>query len=177
MHPNRLESTQSFLPSALTYGFGCHTVEVEVDPETLAVRILRYVIVNDSGRVINPLIVKGQLVGGAVHGIGNALLEWMAYGDDAQPLSTTLAEYTMATAMEVPSLEVIMSEHLSPLNPLGVKGVGEAGCVPAAAAVVSAVENALAAYGVRIAEYPMTPGRLHQWINAAGSPGTRNHFS
>ena len=172
-----LESTQSFLPSALTYGFGCHTVEVEVDPETLAVRILRYVIVNDSGRVINPLIVKGQLVGGAVHGIGNALLEWMAYGDDAQPLSTTLAEYTMATAMEVPSLEVIMSEHPSPLNPLGVKGVGEAGCVPAAAAVVSAVENALAAYGVRIAEYPMTPGRLHQWIKAAGSPGTRNHFS
>jgi carbon-monoxide dehydrogenase large subunit len=162
-----LEATQSFLPSALTYGFGCHTVEVEVDPETLAVRILRYVIVNDSGRVINPLIVKGQLVGGAVHGIGNALLEWMAYGDDAQPLSTTLAEYTMATAMEVPSLEVIMSEHLSPLNPLGVKGVGEAGCVPAAAAVVSAVENALASYGVRIAEYPMTPGRLHQWIQAA----------
>ncbi len=164
-----LESTQSFLPSALTYGFGCHTVEVEVDPETLAVRILRYVIVNDSGRVINPLIVKGQLVGGAVHGIGNALLEWMAYGDDAQPLSTTLAEYTMATAMEVPSLDVIMSEHLSPLNPLGVKGVGEAGCVPAAAAVVSAVENALASYGVRIAEYPMTPGRLHQWIRDAGS--------
>ena len=162
-----LESTQSFLPSALTYGFGCHTVEVEVDPETLGVRILRYVIVNDSGRVINPLIVKGQLVGGAVHGIGNALLEWMAYGDDAQPLSTTLAEYTMATAMEVPSLEVIMSEHLSPLNPLGVKGVGEAGCVPAAAAVVSAVENALSSYGVRIAEYPMTPGRLHQWIKDA----------
>ena len=162
-----LESTQSFLPSALTYGFGCHTVEVEVDPETLGVRILRYVIVNDSGRVINPLIVKGQLVGGAVQGIGNALLEWMAYGDDAQPLSTTLAEYTMATAMEVPSLEVIMSEHLSPLNPLGVKGVGEAGCVPAAAAVVSAVENALSSYGVRIAEYPMTPGRLHQWIKDA----------
>lgn len=163
-----LESTQSFLPSALTYGFGCHTVEVEVDPETLAVRILRYVIVNDSGRVINPLIVKGQLVGGAVHGIGNALLEWMAYGDDAQPLSTTLADYTMPTAMEVPSLEVIMSEHLSPLNPLGVKGVGEAGCVPAAAAVVSAVENALDSYGVRIAEYPMTPSRLHQWIKATG---------
>ncbi len=162
-----LESTQSFLPSALTYGFGCHTVEVEVDPETLGVRILRYVIVNDCGRVINPMIVKGQLVGGAVHGIGNALLEWMAYGDDAQPLSTTLAEYTMATAMEVPSLEVILSEHPSPLNPLGVKGVGEAGCVPAAAAVVSAVENALAAFGVRIAEYPMTPGRLHHWIKEA----------
>ncbi len=159
-----LESTQSFLPSALTYGFGCHVVEVEVDPETLAVRIVRYVVVNDSGRVINPLIVKGQLVGGAVHGIGNALYEWMAYSDEAQPLSTTLAEYTMVTAMEVPSIEVIMSEHPSPLNPLGVKGVGEAGCVPAAAAVVSAVESALAERGLRIGEYPMMPGRLHAWL-------------
>lgn len=155
-----LEATESFLPTALTYGFGCHAVEVEVDPETWAVRILKYVIVNDSGRVINPLIVKGQLVGGAVHGVGNALLEWMAYSDDAQPLSTTLAEYTMPTAMEVPSLEVIMAEYPSPLNPLGVKGVGEAGCVPAAAAVVSAVEHALAEHGVRISEYPMTPVRL-----------------
>ena len=159
-----LESTQSFLPSALTYGFGCHAVEVEVDEETLGVRIVRYVVVNDSGRVINPLIVKGQLVGGTVHGIGNALYEWMAYGEDAQPLSTTLAEYTMATAMEVPSLEVIMSEHPSPLNPLGVKGVGEAGCVPAAAAVVSAVEHALADRGVQIGEYPMTPGRMFGWL-------------
>ena len=127
------------------------------------VRILHYVVVNDCGRVVNPMIVKGQLVGGTVHGIGNALLEWMAYGEDAQPLSTTLADYTMATAMDVPSIDVIISEHPSPLNPLGVKGVGEAGCVLAAAAVVSAVENALAPFGVRIAEYPMTPARLHAW--------------
>lgn len=163
-----LESTQSFLPSALTYGFGAHAVEVEIDPESLSVRIARYVIVNDSGRVINPLIVEGQLVGGAVHGIGNALLEWMAYSEDAQPLSTTLAEYTMATAMEAPRFDVIISEHPSPLNPLGVKGVGEAGCVPAAAAVVSAVENALAHKGVRIAEYPMTPARLFALLKEAG---------
>ena len=160
-----LESTQSFLPSALTYGFGCHAVEVEVDPETMHVRIVHYVVVNDSGRVVNPMIVKGQLVGGTVHGIGNALLEWMAYGEDAQPLSTTLADYTMATAMDVPSIDVIISEHPTPLNPLGVKGVGEAGCVPAAAAVVSAVENALAEFGVRIAEYPMTPSRLSGWLH------------
>jgi carbon-monoxide dehydrogenase large subunit len=155
-----LESTQSFLPTALTYGFACHIAEVEVDPETFAIRILRYVVVNDSGRLINPMIVKGQIVGGTVHGIGNAMLEWMAYGEDAQPLSTTLAEYLMPTAMEVPNIEVILEEYPSPLNPLGVKGVGEAGCVPSTHAVVSAVEHALTSLGVRITEYPMMPGRL-----------------
>src|SRR5262249_33752162 len=81
-----LESMQSFLPNALTYGMGCHAVEVEVDVETMEVRIVRYVLVNDSGTLINPMIVTGQLVGGTVHGIGNALYEWMAYGEDAQPL-------------------------------------------------------------------------------------------
>jgi aerobic carbon-monoxide dehydrogenase large subunit len=155
-----LESMQSFLPSALTYGGGCHAVEVEVDIETCGVRILRYVVVNDSGRVINPAIVEGQLHGGAVHAIGNALYEWMAYDDQAQPITTTFADYVMPTATELPRIEVTLAEFPSPLNPLGVKGVGESGCVPAAAAIISAVENALAPFGVRIAEYPMTPARL-----------------
>ena len=168
-----LESTQSFLPSALTYGFGCHTVEVEIDPDTMGVRFVRYVVVNDSGRIINPMIVTGQIVGGTVHGIGNALLEWMAYGDDAQPLSTSLAEYLLPTATDVPNIEVILAEYPSPLNPLGVKGVGEAGCVPSTAAVVSAVENALAGFGIRIWEYPMTPSRLFALLSAARSnPGS-----
>ena len=97
-------------------------------------RILRYVVVNDSGTVINPMIVEGQLVGGAVHGIGNALLEWMAYDDEAQPLTTTFADYLLPSATEVPHVEVKLAEFPSPLNPLGVKGVGESGCVPAAGA-------------------------------------------
>jgi carbon-monoxide dehydrogenase large subunit len=162
-----LESMQSFLPSALTYGMGCHAVETEVDVETGAVKILRYVVVNDSGRLINPMIVDGQLVGGAAHGIGNSLYEWMGYDAGAQPLTTTFADYLLVTAPEVPKIEVHFLECPSPLNPLGVKGVGESGCVPAAGAIVSAIENALEPFGVTISEYPVTPARLFPLIDAA----------
>ena len=164
-----LESLQSFLPNALTYGMGCHAVEVEVDAETGGVRILRYVVVNDSGRLINPMIVEGQLVGGTVHGIGNTLYEWMGYDAGAQPLTTTFADYLLASATEVPKIEVHFLECPSPLNPLGVKGVGESGCVPAAGAIVAAVENALSPFGVTIGEYPVTPARLFALIAAARS--------
>ncbi len=164
-----LESLQSFLPNALTYGMGCHAVEVEVDAETGSVRILRYVVVNDSGRLINPMIVEGQLVGGTVHGIGNTLYEWMGYDAGAQPLTTTFADYLLASATEVPKIEVHFLECPSPLNPLGVKGVGESGCVPAAGAIVAAVENALSPFGVTIGEYPVTPARLFALIAAARS--------
>jgi carbon-monoxide dehydrogenase large subunit len=162
-----LESMQSFLPTALTYGGGCHAVEVEVDIETCGVRILRHVVVNDSGRVINPTIVEGQLHGGAVHAIGNALFEWMGYDDNAQPITTTFADYVMPSATEVPTIEVTLAQFPSPLNPLGVKGVGESGCVPAAGAIISAVENALAPFKVRISEYPMTPARLFDLLQAS----------
>ncbi len=170
-----LESMESFLPSALTYGMGAHAVEAEVDVETGGVRILRYVVVNDSGTVINPMIVEGQLVGGAVHGIGNALLEWMAYDDDAQPLTANFADYLLASATEVPNVEVKLVEYPSPLNPLGVKGVGEAGCVAAPGAIVSAVENALSPFGVRIEEYPMTPARLFRLLKATGATASHRH--
>jgi aerobic carbon-monoxide dehydrogenase large subunit len=162
-----LESMQSFLPSALTYGMGCHAVEVEVDVETGRVRILRYVVVNDSGRLINPMIVEGQLVGGTVHAIGNTLYEWMRYDDAAQPLTTTFADYLLPTATEVPNIELRFLESPSPLNPLGVKGVGESGCVPAAGAIVAAIEDALSPYGVTIGEYPVTPANLFALIAAA----------
>ena len=155
-----LESMQSFIPPALTYGIGCHAVEVEVDIGTCGVRILRYVVVNDSGRIVNPMIVEGQLHGGVAHAIGNALLEWMAYDEQAQPLTTNFADYLLPGATEVPSIEVTFAEYPSPLNPLGVKGVGESGCVPAAGAIVSAIEHALSPFGVRIDEYPVTPARL-----------------
>src|SRR6478736_1470402 len=166
-----LESMQSFLPDALTYGGGCHAVEVEVDIETCGVKILRYVVVNDSGRVINPMFVEGQLTGGAVHAIGNALFEWMGYDDAAQPITTTLADYVMPGATEVPRIEMTLAEYPSPLNPLGVKGVGESGCVPAIGAIISAVENALAPFGVRIGEYPVTPARLFALLSRTGKTG------
>jgi carbon-monoxide dehydrogenase large subunit len=161
-----LESMQHFMPSALTYGMGCHAVEVEVDIDICAVRILHYVVVNDSGRIINPMIVEGQIVGGVAHGIGNALLEWMGYDDRAQPITTTFAEYLLPGSTDVPNVEVLLPEFPSPLNPLGVKGVGESGCVPAAGAIVSAIENALAPFDVKIEEYPVTPSRLFSLLSA-----------
>jgi carbon-monoxide dehydrogenase large subunit len=165
-----LESFQSFLPDALTYGMGCHAVEVAVDAETGAVEILSYVVVNDCGRVINPMIVEGQLAGGVAHGIGNALYEWMGYDAGAQPLTTTFADYLLATATEVPGIDVRFLECPSPLNPLGVKGVGESGCVPAAAAIVSAIEDALSPFGVAISEYPVRPAQLLEMIAKARPP-------
>ena len=106
------------------------------------------------------MIVEGQIVGGVAHGIGNALLELMGYDDQAQPMTTTFADYLLPGSTEVPKIEVTFAEYPSPLNPLGVKGVGESGCVPAAGAIVSAIESALAPFGVRITEYPVTPARL-----------------
>jgi carbon-monoxide dehydrogenase large subunit len=131
------------------------------------VKILRYVVVNDSGRAINPMIVEGQVVGGTAHGIGNALFEHMGYDAGAQPVTTTFADYLLAGATEVPRIEVSLAEYPSPLNPLGVKGVGEAGCVPAAAAIVAAVEHALAPFGARIESYPVTPAMVVAMIGAA----------
>jgi carbon-monoxide dehydrogenase large subunit len=163
-----LESMQSFLPNALTYGMGCHAVEVEVDVETGRVRILHYVVVNDSGKLINPMIVEGQLVGGTAHAIGNALYEWMGYSDDAQPLTTTFADYLLPSSTEVPNIELHFLQSPSPLNPLGVKGVGESGCVPAAGAIVAAVEDAVSPFGITIGEYPVTPAKLFGLIEAAG---------
>jgi carbon-monoxide dehydrogenase large subunit len=160
-----LESMQNFIPPALTYGMGCHAVELEVDIDTCGVRILRYVVVNDSGRVINPMIVEGQIVGGVAHGIGNALFELMAYDDEAQPMTTTFADYLLPGSMEVPNIELRLAEFPSPLNPLGVKGVGESGCVPAAGAIVSAIESALKPFKVRIKEYPVTPPRLFKLLS------------
>jgi len=155
-----LESLKNFIPGALTYGIGCHAVELEVDIDTCAIKLLRYVVVNDSGRIINPMIVEGQLVGGVVHAIGNSLFEWMGYDEQAQPITTNFADYLLPTATEIPAIDVIFAEYASTLNPLGVKGVGETGCVPAPGAIISAIENALAPFDVRITEYPVTPSNL-----------------
>jgi carbon-monoxide dehydrogenase large subunit len=162
-----LESLKNFIPGALTYGIGCHAVEVEVDVDTCAVRLLRYAVVNDSGRVINPMIVEGQLIGGVVHAIGNSLFEWMGYDEQAQPITTNFADYLLPTATEVPNIDVTFAEYPSTLNPLGVKGVGETGCVPAPGAIISAVEHALAPFGVRIGEYPVTPTNLFNLLKGA----------
>ncbi|MEK9683440.1 MAG: xanthine dehydrogenase family protein molybdopterin-binding subunit [Rhodospirillaceae bacterium] len=160
-----LESTQRFLTDPLAYCYSAHCCELEVDTETGAVKFTRYIIVHDSGNLMNPMIVEGQIHGGAAHGIGNALFEWMAYDEEAQPLTTNFGEYLLPTAPEIPGFKVDFIESPSPLNPLGVKGVGEGSTVPVAAAVASAIENALEPFDVRIAETPISPQRIIELIS------------
>jgi len=162
-----LEACVNHRTDALCYANGCHVAEVEVDVETGQVRILRYLALQDSGRLINPMMVEGQVHGGVVHGIGNALYEWMGYDAQGQPVTTTFADYLMPTATEVPMLTTLYKETPSPLNPLGVKGVGEAGTIPAAAALISAVEDALSPFNVRIDHFPLKPMEIVAMIHNA----------
>ena len=163
-----LESSVNFMPTGLTYSNSVHVTEVEVDIETGAVTIRRYLVVSDCGRLINPMMVDGQVRGGVAHGIGNGLFEWMGYDADGQPLTTNFADYLLPSATDVPTIELVYNETLSPMNPLGVKGVGESGTVPAAAAIASAIEDALRPYAVRITEVPVMPGRIVELIAAGG---------
>jgi carbon-monoxide dehydrogenase large subunit len=158
--PPGLEHTAHFTPAQSAYANGTHVAEVEVDIETGAVRILRYTVAHDCGRVINPMVVDGQVIGGVAHGIGNALYERLLFDENAQPLTGTLADYLMPLATDVPRIDLVHLETPSPLNPLGVKGAGEGGTIPAIAAILSAVESALAPFGVRIAEAPLAPQRI-----------------
>jgi carbon-monoxide dehydrogenase large subunit len=155
-----LEDTSYFTPDQSVYSNGTHVAEVEVDIETGAVAILRYTVAHDCGRVINPMVVDGQVIGGVAHGVGNALFERMVYDEEAQPLSTNLGEYLLPLATDVPRVTLVHLETPSPLNPLGIKGAGEGGTIPAIAAIVAAVESALAPFGVTIAEAPITPQRI-----------------
>ena len=152
-----MEATEHLVIDEMAFSNGCTVVEVEVDIETGAVRVVNFVCAHDSGRIINPMIVDGQVHGGAAHGIGNALYEWMQYDENGQPLTTNLAEYLMITAPEMPNVDIIHQESPTPFNPLGVKGVGECGVTPAPAAVIAAVENALEPFGAHITRAPITP--------------------
>jgi carbon-monoxide dehydrogenase large subunit len=162
-----LESTCHWEIDHLTYAHSFHACEVEVDVVTGGVRLTRYVALQDSGRLINPLVIEGQLHGGIVHGIGNALFESMNFDDDAQPLTTTFADYLLPTSTEVPHIELLIRETPAPSNPLGVKGVGESGTIPVAAAIAAAVENALRPFGLRIHRVPIHPVHLLEQISNA----------
>jgi carbon-monoxide dehydrogenase large subunit len=155
-----LEATDSVVIDPMTYANGSAVTEVEVDVETGAVRIVKLVFVHDCGRILHPMIVDGQLIGGIAHGIGNALFEWMRYDDDGQPLTGTLADYLLVTATEMPPVELAHHESPTPLNPLGIKGVGECGVIPIAPAVISAVEDALSPFGARITRTPIMPSDI-----------------
>ena len=164
--PVGLDETAHFTPTQAVYANGCHVAEVEVDVETGQVHILRYTTGHDCGTVLNPLIVEGQVTGGVAHGVGNALFEWMKYDENAQPVTANFGEYLLPSAPEVPSVAQVHMESPTPMNPLGVKGAGEGGTIPAPAVIAGAIENALAPFGVRIDDVPVTPERIVELLRA-----------
>jgi carbon-monoxide dehydrogenase large subunit len=167
-----LEALHYHQQDKMTYGHGLHLAVVEVDGETGVPRILRYVVVYDVGRSINPMLVEGQLMGGLAQGLGAALHEELAYDDAGQPLAGTLMEYHLPAAAEMPPLELwVREEDPSPTNPLGVKGAGEDGIVAAGGAIANAVADALAPLGAKITALPLCPARLRELIRTAPRRG------
>jgi carbon-monoxide dehydrogenase large subunit len=159
-----LEATAYFGPQYGATAFGTHAMILEVDPETMMVDIHRYVVVEDCGTIINPLILEGQIHGGVAMGIGNAFYEKLVYDENAQLLNASLADYLIPTATEVPRIVVGHEETPSPLNSLGTKGAGEAGTIPVPALFAQALENALPEYNLEILETPLSPNRLFELL-------------
>jgi carbon-monoxide dehydrogenase large subunit len=156
-----LEATGYYSPAGSTWASGCHAAYVRVDPQTYRLEILKYVVVHDCGRVINPLVVQGQIEGGVAQGIGGAFYERLAYGEDGQLRNASFMEFLIPYSTEIPEIEIDHIETPSPLNPLGVKGAGEAGVIPVGAVLASAIEEAL---GVAITEMPLSPLKLFELI-------------
>ena len=159
-----LESTQYFGPSGGATASGVHAMIVEVDPQTFMLQVLKYVVVHDCGTVINPLILAGQIHGGVAQGIGNAFYEQLVFDDDGQLLNASLADYLLPTALEVPRVEIAHTVTVSPLNPLGIKGAGEAGAIPVGPLFAQAIEDALGLVdrNIELLEIPLSPNRLFE---------------
>jgi carbon-monoxide dehydrogenase large subunit len=169
VEPDFEATTYQGVPT-VTYASAVHVAVVEVDPETGQVRLLRYVVAHDCGRVINPMLVDGQIHGGVAQGIGGGLGEEIVYDGAGQLLTGSLMDYAVPRADELPFIETVHLEHPSPRNPLGVKGVGEGGAISPPAALANAIEDALAPFGVRITEGPVTPARLLALLGAGATP-------
>src|ERR1700757_4937867 len=170
-----LESTQYFGPPSGSTANGVHAAIIEVDPATFEVKILRYVVVHDCGTVINPMILEGQIHGGVAQGIGNAFYEKLSFDDQGQLLNASLADYLLPTALEVPRMELDHTVTPSPLNPLGVKGAGEAGAIPVGPLFAQAIENALELKQRRIEllEIPLSPSRVFELIREGREEGSK----
>ncbi len=160
-----------FMPGGPTFPFGAHVAVVEVDTETGQVRLTRMITVDDSGRMLNPLIMEGQRHGGIAQGVAQALMEEFRYDPDGNPVTANLADYAFISAMEVPSYELIPMETPTPLNELGAKGIGESGTIGSTPAVQNAVVDALSHLGVKHIDMPLSPERVWSALNAAGSAG------
>jgi carbon-monoxide dehydrogenase large subunit len=157
----------AFLNKKHTYSYGAQAAHVAVDPKTGHVAIVDYVVVQDAGRIINPLTLRGQVIGSLVQGLGGAFLEHLAYDEQGQLLTGSLADYLLPTASDFPRLRaIVMDEHPSPINPLGAKGAGEGGMVGSGGVIANAVANALQAFEPDLRELPLTPTRV--WEMAHG---------
>jgi carbon-monoxide dehydrogenase large subunit len=167
-----LEEISFFDPSNFVFPFGAHACVVDVDAETGKVAVTRYVAVDDCGPAINPMIIDGQVHGGITHAIGQALYEQIVYDEDGNLITSTFVDYALPTAAEVPSYETDRTETPSPVNTLGVKGIGEAGTIAASPAVVNAVIDALRPLGVTYLDMPLTPMRVWQAIQEAQGKGS-----
>ena len=165
-----LDEWASWSPPAPTFPNGCHVAEVEIDPNTGQTEITRYCMVDDVGTIINPLLLAGQVHGGAVQGIGQIMCENMIWDEDSgQMVSGSFMDYTLPRATDCPSFEVSENEVPTPTNPLGVKGAGEAGCVGAMPAVMNAICNALATQNIRSFDMPASPNRIWKALQAANN--------
>lgn len=162
-----IETVSYFAPERAAYASGAHAAVVEVDPDTGAIEVLDYVIGHDCGNVINPKLVDGQVLGGFAHGLGNAMYEEASYDNQAQPQAISYLDYTLVSAAEVPPVKLFHLHTPSPLNPLGVKGAGEGGTIPAPAAIANAVEDALRPLKARIDRAPVTPSRVSDAVHEA----------
>ena len=166
-----LEETTFYDPANFTFPASAHVAKVEINPKTGEVELQGYAAVDDVGNVINPMIVEGQILGGIVQGVGQALWEHGIYDEDGQLLSGSMMSYALPRADAFPSIAVDRVETPSPHNPLGVKGAGEMGTIAATAAVSSAVLDALAPLGITHLNMPLTPEKIHQAISTAGNGG------
>jgi carbon-monoxide dehydrogenase large subunit len=163
-----LEATTFFDPTNFVWPFGAHIAVVEVDAETGATSILRYVAVDDCGTRINPMVVDGQLHGGIAQGIGQALFEEAIYDEAGQLRSASLVDYLVPTAADLPSFELGATVTPSPVNPLGTKGIGEAGTIASSPAIINAIVDALAPFGVKDITMPATPEKVWQLMHRNG---------
>src|SRR5262249_39764118 len=161
------EATVYHHQPTVTYTSAVHLAHVEVDVGTGAVRLLRYLVAHDCGKVINPVIVDGQIHGGVAQGVGGGLLEEMIYDEQGQLMTGTLMDYLIPTAMELPAIETVHLEYPSPRNPLGIKGIGEGGAISPPAAIANAVEDALRPFGARVTRAPLGPSAVLALISAA----------
>ena len=164
-----LEARYYFENKEAPFSYGVHIAQVDIDRETGDVKLSRYVVVNDCGRMINPMIVEGQIAGGVAQGAGGALLEELVYDDQGQLMTASLLDYPLPTSLDLPPIEISHLVSPSNLNPLGVKGVGEGGAIGAHAAVTNAVADAIAHTGARVLKTPLRPAIVWKLLNEASS--------